>query len=98
MREDVGAPLVSLVSAADGVALVLPAATAPKFPLPGVRSTGATPIPVKATVAGLVRAFSVTVSVAVRIPSAEGVNVTVMRQFSPGPSVFGLRGQFPPAT
>jgi hypothetical protein len=82
----------------DGVALVLPTAAAPKFELLGVRSTGATPVPVKATVSGLVSALSVTVSVAVRNPGAEGVNVTVMRQISPRPSVLGRRGQFPPAT
>jgi len=37
------------------------------------------------------------VSVAVRIPSAEGVKVTVMMQLCPGARVLGLTGQFPPA-
>lgn len=32
---------------------------------------------------------------AVRLPKAEGVNVTVMLQLFPAPSVAGLRGQFP---
>jgi hypothetical protein len=61
-----------LGSVTEGVAVGLPTATPPKFPLPGVSSTGATPVPVKETVDGLVVASSVTVSVAVRIPSALG--------------------------
>jgi hypothetical protein len=98
MPETVPATIFWLVSVTDGVALVLPTAKPPKFQLLGVSSTGAMPVPVNEMIGGLVAASSVTVSVAVRIPSAEGVKVTVMRQFSPGPSVLGERGQFPPAT
>ena len=98
MPDGVGALFWSLGSVPEGVALVFPTATAPIFELPGVTSIGATPIPLKAMVCGFVRAVSVILSVAVRIPSAEGVNVTVIRQVSPGPSVLGPRGQPPPAT
>lgn len=48
-----------------------------------------------ATDCGLVAALWVTVRVAVRLPNAEGVNVTAMLQLLPGPSVLGLTGQFP---
>jgi len=98
MPEDVGATLLLMMRATDGTALGLPAAPASEFKLPGVTSPCATPIPVKETVRGLMRVLSATVSVAVRIPGAEGVKVTVMRQFSSGLSVLGLTGQFPPAT
>ena len=40
-------------------------------------------------------ALWVTVIVAVRLPNAEGVNVTVILQLFPAPSVAGLTGQFP---
>lgn len=43
-------------------------------------------------------ALWVTVNVAVRLPNAEGVNVTLMLQLFPAPSVLGLIGQFPPET
>ena len=52
-------------------------------------------MPERATDCGLVDALWVTVKVAVRLPNAEGVNVTVMLQLFPAPSVLGLRGQFP---
>jgi hypothetical protein len=97
MPEEVGSPISLLVRVPDGVALALPTAITPNFELPGVASTGATPVPLRETVAVVARASSATVSVAVRIPCAEGVNVTVMVQVSSGPSVLGRRGQFPPA-
>jgi hypothetical protein len=53
-------------------------------------------VPVSAAVWGLVVALWVTVNVAVRLPRAEGVNVTAMLQLFPAPSVLGLIGQFPP--
>jgi len=96
--EGVGVALGSLGSVPEGVALVAPTATAPEIKLLEARSTGATPVPVNATVSGPVRASPVSVSVAVRIPGAEGAKVTVMLQLCPGPSVVGLRGQFPTAT
>jgi hypothetical protein len=52
-------------------------------------------VPERATDWGLVDALWVTVNVAVRLPKAEGVNVTLMLQLFPAPSVLGLRGQFP---
>jgi hypothetical protein len=42
-----------------------------------------------------VDAVWVTVNVAVRLPNAEGINVTFRLQLFPAPSVAGLRGQFP---
>ena len=41
-------------------------------------------------------ALSVIFSDAERLPRADGVNVTVMLQLRPAPSVLGLIGQFPP--
>lgn len=46
-------------------------------------ATGAKPTPVSETVCGLPVALSVTESVAVRVPAAEGVNVTLMLQLAP---------------
>jgi hypothetical protein len=77
-------------------ALVVPPTWFPNPRLAGDSVTGATPVPVRAVDWGLVESLSVTVSDAVRLPRADGVNVTVMLQLSPAPSVFGLVGQFPP--
>ena len=64
--------------------------------LPADSETGGIPVPERATESGLFLAVSVTVSVAVRLPRAGGVNVTVMLQLCLTPRVLGLRGQFPP--
>jgi hypothetical protein len=77
-------------------ALGLFSPTLPKLTEAFANVAGKTPLPLNVAVWGLLGASSVTVSVAVRVPSAEGVNVTVMRQLFPGPSVLGRRGQFPP--
>lgn len=45
---------------------------------------------------GLFDALSETVTDAVKLPRAAGVNVTLIVQVNPPPSVLGLMGQFPP--
>jgi len=60
--------------------------------------TGKTPVPVKVAVWGLFEALSVTLRVPLSAPRALAVNVTLMVQLFPGPSVLGLRGQLPPHT
>lgn len=55
-------------------------------------------MPASATVCGLVVALLVSIRVPVSLPKLEGVNVTVMLQLFPTPSVLGLSGQFPPET
>lgn len=45
------------------------------------------PPPINATICGLLAALSDTVSVAVRVPAAEGVKVTLMVQDNPAPRV-----------
>jgi len=87
------ASLLNNVAFVDALGLFSP--TLPKLSDVDARVIGTTPVPVNVAVCGLFDALSVTVSVAVRLPSTEGVNVTFMLQFCPGPSVFGLRGQFP---
>jgi hypothetical protein len=77
-------------------ALDNPTASFPNARLAGSRVTGATPVPVRAIDWGLVEAVSVTVSVAVRLSRADGVNVTVIVQLFPAPRVFGLSAQVPP--
>jgi hypothetical protein len=46
-------------------------------------TVGATPVPVRLTLCGLPLALSVTVSDAVRVPDADGVNVTLIVQLAP---------------
>ena len=63
----------------------------PTFWLVNVRDVGesvtdATPVPVRLAVCGLPLALSVTVSVAVLVPPAEGVNVTLMVHRAPAAS------------
>jgi hypothetical protein len=79
-------------------ALIVPRAWFPNPNVAGVSVTGATPVPKRATDCGLVDALWVTVSVEVRLPSAAGLNVTLILQLAPAPSVLGLSGQFPPQT
>jgi hypothetical protein len=98
MLENTRAAFWWLVSVTDFAVLVLPTTTVPKLKLLAERVTGATPVPVSAVVCGLLLASSLTVSVAVALPNAEGVNVTPILQLFPAPSVLGLRGQFPPET
>ena len=62
--------------------------------LVGVSPTlgAATPVPVSGTVCGLPAALSVTASVPVRVPSAVGVNVTLIVHVAPAARVAGLIG------
>src|SRR5450755_403395 len=86
----------SFVSMTIFAGLVEPAYHVPKAMLVAESVTGSMPVPLRPTVCGLVDASSVTVSVAVLLPIAEGVRVTVMVQLFFAPSVAGLIGQLPP--
>jgi len=77
--------------------LVVPTVRVVNVWLVGTATTGAIAFPIRATVGGLPEALSAIVKDAARLPTAEGVKVTVILQLSPTPSVFGLMGQFPPA-
>jgi len=78
--------------------LALFSPTLPKLSDVYDKVTGKTPVPVKVAVWGPFGALSVTLRVPLSSPRALGVNVTVMVQLFPGPSLLGLRGQFPPQT
>lgn len=52
----------------------------------GKLATGAVPVPVKGTICGLLGSLSVIVTFPVRIPTAVGVNVTVIVQLPPAPT------------
>ena len=52
-----------------------------------------TPLPLRASACGLPLALSVIDTVALRLPVAVGVKVTLMVQFDPAANVFGPRGQ-----
>src|SRR5205085_9850430 len=52
----------------------------------------ATPVPLKATVCGLPHALSLIERLALRLPVAAGVKVTLMVQVAPAARVFGLLG------
>jgi hypothetical protein len=60
------------------------------LPVGGIPST---PVPLRATDCGLPDALSVIVKLALRLPSAEGVKVTLMVQEAPAASVLELLGQ-----
>jgi len=62
--------------------LVVPMATVPKLRLVG-ESFAVVPIPLRLTFCGLPAALSLTLSVALRVPDAVGLNVTVMLQLAP---------------
>jgi hypothetical protein len=63
--------------------LVLPTATLLKLTLLAESVTGATPVPLRFSVCGLVNALSVNVRTPVAEPRAAGVNVTPTKQFAP---------------
>lgn len=77
--------------------LVLPTLTLPKLRLVGLSVTagavGFCPVPLKAMACGLLAALSAMLTLAVREPVADGVNVTLMVQVPPGASVAGPIGQ-----
>lgn len=77
-------------------ALDVPSPTVPKATVE-VTVTGAIPVPLRDMAWGLLEALSVTVTVADRLPSGEGVNATVMVQLFPAASVEGVSGQVPPS-
>jgi len=54
---------------------------------------GAVPVPLNPTLCGLPLALSVTFKLAVRIPVAVGVKLTLMVQLAPAAIVLGLSGQ-----
>ena len=72
----------TLVSVTIWAGLVAPMPTAPKFRLEG-ESLAVVPIPVRLTFCGLPAALSVTLSIAVRVPDAVGLNSTLMLQLAP---------------
>ena len=54
---------------------------------------GVVPVPVRATECGLPPALSVMLTLALRVPVAVGVKVTLMVQVLPAANVLGLIGQ-----
>jgi hypothetical protein len=73
--------------------LVVPSVWLPKIRLVAVRLTALPlPVPVRITVCGLPAALSVMVTVAVRVPGAVGVNVTVIVQALLAGTELGERG------
>lgn len=62
--------------------------------LVGEKLTAATPKPANGVVCGLLEALSLTVSVPLNDPKAEGVNVTEIVQLLRAPNVAGEMGQF----
>ena len=91
----VSAAVPLLVSVTDFAALVVPVFWLPKLRLVGVSVTpGAeiVPVPESATLCGLPVALSTIVTLALRLPVAEGVKVTLIAQLLPAASVLGLIG------
>ncbi len=75
---------VLLVSFTVFMALVVFSAWLPKLRFVGAKTRfGATPVPVRFALCGLVAALSVTTTVPWRVPVAVGVNTTLMAQFAP---------------
>jgi hypothetical protein len=95
MLLNMSAAVPLLVSMIARVALVVPTFWFPKLTLVGLRVTAGaeiTPLPVSATLCGLPLALSLTLTVAVRGPVADGVKVTLIAQFALAASVLGLSG------
>src|SRR5690348_13983101 len=69
----------------------------PKFPLalalPIKLTVGIPPTPLRAMLCGLPGALSVMLTLAVRVPLATGVKVTLRAHLAPAASVLGLIGQ-----
>ena len=93
----VRAALPLLVSVTVCAALVVLTCWFPKLKLVGLRSTAGAdavvPEPLKATDCGLPEALSMKVRLALRLPVAVGVKVTLMVQEAPAASVLELLGQ-----
>jgi hypothetical protein len=78
------APLPVLLRVTVCAALVVPTGWLPKPRLVGKRlTTGPVPVPERLTVCGLPLALSVMLTEAVRLPLADGVNVTLIGQLPP---------------
>lgn len=75
------------VRVTDCAAVEAPSDSVPKVRVVGERPTaGAVPVPVRVTCWGLVEALSLKVMLAVRMPAALGVNVTLTVQLPPAAS------------
>ena len=74
-----------MVSVTVFAGLVVPMVSMPKFRLVG-ESFAVVPIPLSVTFWGLPAALSVTLSAAVRVPDAVGLNVTLMLHLAPSAS------------
>ena len=75
--------------------LVVPTSLLGNIALAGATLTGTTPVPDRATDCEPEEELLATVRAAMRLPRAEGVNVTLILHVNAGASVFGLSGQFP---
>jgi hypothetical protein len=83
-----------LVSVTVLAALVVPVVWFPNARLLGFTVTaGAVPVPLRPTLSGLSAASSVMVTLAVRLPVADGLKVTLIEQVPLTASVLGLTGQ-----
>jgi hypothetical protein len=68
-------------------ALIVPTGWRPKARVEAERlTTEAVPVPVRLTICGLPGALSLMLTAAVRLPTPEGVNVTLIVQLAPAPS------------
>src|SRR2546429_5526465 len=92
----VNAAVLFLVSGPVWALPVLPLSWFPQLTLVGLRLTvgaGVTPVPLNARFCGLSEALSVKVRLALRLPVAEGVKVTLTVQDALMANVLGLAGQ-----
>src|ERR1700680_3014690 len=79
----IGSAVVArFVTVADLIALAMPIPTVPRFSVLALTRT-AVPVPDRATVWGLVGSESLIVKVALRVPAAVGLKVTLMVQLAP---------------
>jgi hypothetical protein len=80
-------PRLFFIVAVFGVGVEEPTAWLPKAKLAAENVTGATAVPVNVTICGEFRPWSVIVITPEMLPVVEGVNVAVMVQVAPAPSV-----------
>src|SRR5437764_13284601 len=104
LPRNVSVELPVLVRLEDCTALVVPTAWLANVNEAGERPTTGppdveAPVPVRVAVCGLPVALSVTATVAVRVPEAAGVNVTLIAQLAPAATAVPqglLPAKFPP--